>query len=143
MIQSKTQALKILRHNQWHPLWNKLPTEIDKDDINTLCELKTQNDMTRLKIKETAYFKGLNLREQKIYGKSKSLDELVRAYNISKDGRAFELDLNGVQKGIVDELLLNKILMDKSYDAPEANAELKLAMKEYKDFAVDNNIEIK
>ena len=105
MKQSKTQAFKILRYNQWHELFYKLSTEINADDINTLYELQSQNDMTRLKIKETAYFKALSPMLQTMYGKSKSLDEIVRAYNISKDGRAFELDLNGVQKGIVDELL--------------------------------------
>lgn len=119
MKQSKTQAFKILRYNQWHELFNKLSTEINTDDINTLYELQESNDMTRLKIKETAYFKALSPMLRTMYGKSKMLYELVRAYNITKMGKGSDLDLNNVQRGIVDELLNIcdcGLKIDESYD---------------------------
>lgn len=105
MKQSKQKALVILRNNQWHKLFSKLVTELNENDIKTLYELQMQNDMTRLKIKETAYFKALSPMLRTMYGKSKMLDELIRAYNITKMGKGSDLDLNNVQRGIVDELL--------------------------------------
>lgn len=107
MKQSKRKGISILALNQWHKLWKKLVTEIDSEDISTLYQLQKDNDMTRLKVKETLAFKALSKIQQSMYGKSKSLDELVRAYNITKMGKGSELDLNNVQKGIVDELLNN------------------------------------